>query len=54
MGKYGNGFTWNNLIITCGGVKQFYLTGELCRVHKWVIFSRFIFSPFFALLSTFT
>ena len=34
------------LIITCGGVKQFYLTPQLCRVHKWVIFSRFIFSLF--------
>ena len=32
---------------TRGGVKQFYLTGELCRVHKTIIFSRFIFSPFF-------
>ena len=32
---------------TRGGVKQFYLTGELCTMHKWVIFSRFIFSPFF-------
>ena len=40
-------FTWICVHITRGGVKQFYLTGELCRVHKWVIFSRFIFSPFF-------
>ena len=32
---------------TRGGVKHFYLTGELCRVHKTIIFSRFIFSPFF-------
>ena len=45
--KRDYGFTWNNLIITCGGVKQFYLTPQLCRVHKRIIFSRFIFSPFF-------
>lgn len=33
--------------ITRGGVKQFYLTGELCRVHKWIFFRPFPFPPFF-------
>lgn len=32
--KKDYGFTWNNSIVTRGGVKHFYLTGELCRVHK--------------------
>ena len=38
---------------TRGGVKQFYLTPQLCRVHKTIIFSRFIFPLFSLVLSTF-
>ena len=30
---------------TRGGVKQFYLTGELCRVHKRNYFRLLVFSP---------